>query len=423
MSAHRKFTTNFSTVSTMAKQKHLSQSQSQIAALLQCAPPWFARDGCTFTKSAGRIHLNFAKACSCGRRQQTVNVGNSRSLERAEKVGAALAKSHNEHQPATVTASAPKTGEEVLQQQATDIERLEKALQVQRVASAEFEHQAGVNKRKAEAFDAAGTKTAHAKRVKTAKEKKRQDINPTNRTAFGEGVRSAKMRGERGTGIEEMLEVHCEGSEAKLLDIVYAIIGKYNLQAQVKGHFGITVDATNAYIVGRAKAALKELKHCRSEAQRQQYRLVLTVLAPESGVRKAEPVAAALGVDRKGKPFLDAIQMRREVDRLMKANEKQLQVGDEVLCRHGRGTLAEIDSDYDNEDGSFGKPCAVEIAISGHRQVSKFARTGKGKGGARLQRVPISFAHGSRSLRKDATSAEVKKQVMLLVIHFLAAGT
>ena len=139
------------------------------------------------------------------------------------------------------------------------------------------------------------------------------------------------------------------------------------------------------------------------------------MLAPESSRRKA-PIAAALGVGRQGKPFLDAIQMRAEVDRLIKASEKQLQVGDEVLCRHGKGTLVEVDSDYDSEDGSCDKPCAVEIEISGHRQVSKFKRTGKGKGGARLQRVPISFAHGSRKLREDATSAEVEKQVMLHVI-------
>ena len=56
-----------------------------------------------------------------------------------------------------------------------------------------------MNKRKAEAFDAAGTKTAHAKRVKTAKGNKRCDIDPTDRTAFGEGVRSAKMRGDAGS--------------------------------------------------------------------------------------------------------------------------------------------------------------------------------------------------------------------------------
>ena len=181
-------------------------------------------------------------------------------------------------------------------------------------------------KRKFNESEHAVNELRKAKGLKTSHANKRCAIDPANRTPFGATFRSTKMRGERGTWIEELLEVHCEGSGTKLLDIVYAIIEKYKLKAQVKGHFGITVGQTNAYIVGRAKEALKELKHCRSETHRQAYRLVLTVLAPKSGVRKAEPVADALGVGRKGKPFLVAIHMRREVDRLMKANEKQLQV-------------------------------------------------------------------------------------------------
>ena len=101
MSAYIKFTTN---CFTMAKQKHFSKSQSEIATLLQCAPPWFVRDGCTFTKSTGKIHLNFAKACSCGQRQQPMSVGKLRGLERAEKVGTTLVRLHSYDQASTATA-------------------------------------------------------------------------------------------------------------------------------------------------------------------------------------------------------------------------------------------------------------------------------------------------------------------------------
>ena len=139
-----------------------------------------------YTKSVGRIHLNFSQSYSCGQRQQSVSVGNSRGVERAEKVGATLVRLHGEHQVQTATAAAPATGEEVFNQQVAEIERLEKALKVQRAASAEFEHQAGLCKRKAAEFDAAATKTATAKRVKTAHSKKRCDIDPTNRTPFVE---------------------------------------------------------------------------------------------------------------------------------------------------------------------------------------------------------------------------------------------
>ena len=70
-----------------------------------------------------------------------MSVGKLRGLERAAKVGAALVRLHSHGQAATATASAPATGEEVFQQQAAEIERLEKALKVQRAASAEFEHE------------------------------------------------------------------------------------------------------------------------------------------------------------------------------------------------------------------------------------------------------------------------------------------
>ena len=120
-----------------------------------------------YTKSVGRIHLNFSQPCSCGQRQQSVSVGNSRGVERAEEVGATLVGLHGEYQVKTATAAAPATSEEVSNQQVAEIERLEKALKVQRAALAGFEHQAGLYKQKATKFDAAATKTeySHGKRL------------------------------------------------------------------------------------------------------------------------------------------------------------------------------------------------------------------------------------------------------------------
>ena len=120
-----------------------------------------------------------------------MSVGNSRGVERAEKVGATLVRLHGEHQVQTTTAAAPATGEEVFNQQVAEIERLEKALKVQRAASAEFEHQAGLYKQKATKFDAAATKTeySHGKRVKTGRDNKSEPIVRENQTAFGEGAR------------------------------------------------------------------------------------------------------------------------------------------------------------------------------------------------------------------------------------------
>ena len=98
-------------------------------------------------------------------------------------------------------ANAPATGVKVSQQQAAEIERLEKALKVQRAASTEFKHQAGLYKRKAAEFNAAATQTPNGKRVKTGRDNKSKPIVRENQTAFGEGVRSSKMLGTRGVGV------------------------------------------------------------------------------------------------------------------------------------------------------------------------------------------------------------------------------
>ena len=91
----------------------------------------------------------------------------------------------------------------------------------------------------------------------------------------------------------------------------------------VAAHLGASTKSTAQYIVKRARAALAELKHCRSESQRQQYRLVLTVLAPEFGM--AASVALALDVGRKCKPLLDSIALRDEIDTKIEASKKRLE--------------------------------------------------------------------------------------------------
>ena len=43
-------------------------------------------------------------------------------------------------------------------------------------------------------------------------------------------------------GIVKTLEFHCEGSEAKLLDVVCALIKKYKLQDAVAGYCGASTE-------------------------------------------------------------------------------------------------------------------------------------------------------------------------------------
>jgi hypothetical protein len=71
---------------------------------------------------------------------------------------------------------------------------------------------------------------------------------------------------------------------------------------------------------------------------------------------QGKSVADALGVARQGRPFLDAIVKRAETDRQIEANKKRLKVGDDVLCRHGKGNVLEIDSDYESKDEDTAHP-------------------------------------------------------------------
>ena len=102
------------------------------AQWLKCMPPWFVREGSAVkSKGVKDVNVNFAKPCAgCKMRQQTVSVGKSKGLEKAEKIGAAVARRHEKcHQ--TVPAPAPNPEAAFLQSQA-EIERLERELTKQR---------------------------------------------------------------------------------------------------------------------------------------------------------------------------------------------------------------------------------------------------------------------------------------------------
>jgi hypothetical protein len=394
------------------------------AAMLQFAPPWFQRVGSTVKKKGLRdVYVNFAVACSgCNKKQQTISVGNSNGLAKATLIGDAIKRKHDQCQVVTPSCTAPQ---DPFLASAAEIERLEKELGQQRRQMDEFQRENGQLKCAAEQVKLTTQQVSTAKRLKTNNTLKSKPIDPENRTPFGRGVLSTRMLGTRGVGIVDMLEVHCEGSQEKLVSIVHSIIDRFNIRDRMVADFGVALDQTNALIVGQLRSVLQELKQCRSEQQRQQYRIILTAAVPAPGSYQEEPVAAALGVYRQGKPFKDSITMRAEITAAIEANKKRLQVGDDVVCRHGRGKLVEVeyDSGYESDDiCSEPGACAVEITVSGHKHVSRFRTGGKGKGGARLQHVPISLAHGARGQRKDAVSEDVEEAVVEFLLSECATS-
>ena len=114
-------------------------------------------------------------------------------------------------------------------------------------------------------------------------------------------------------------------------------------------------------------------------------------------------MAKELRVPR-NKPWQEAIKKRSAIDSACVHKDKPLAIGDTVICRHGKGTLTEFICDE--------QPCAIQITHGDHIRVSQFANAGKGKGGGRLQRLPISFAYDGRCERSDSISQDLLHKVI-----------
>ena len=151
----------------------------------------------------------------------------------------------------------------------------------------------------------------------------------------------------------DTLRYWCDGSVDKALELVLASMKHLGLRDRVVDALGLKQNETHAYIVERIKAAVAELKHCRSEEQRQQYRIILTAVAPEPGRRMGKRVADVVGARRDRAHFRKSRAKRAAIDASIKANQKPLAVGDTVLCRHGQGTLKVY--------AGPSAPCTVEI--------------------------------------------------------------
>ena len=127
------------------------------------------------------------------------------------------------------------------------------------------------------------------------------------------------------TGVNDTLKYWCQCSQEKLLQMIMAQIEAFGLREEVSGQLGLTLNKkqqrdveTNAHIVRIAADALAILKQCRTETQRLQYRLAMTVLAPTAGEWRNR-VAKALEVPIKN-PYKESIKKRAA----MSAFEKPL---------------------------------------------------------------------------------------------------
>ena len=166
------------------------------------------------------------------------------------------------------------------------------------------------------------------------------------------------------TGVNDTLKYWCQGSQEKLLQLIMAQIEAFGLREEVSGQLWLTLNKkqqrdaeTNVHIVRTAADAFAILKQCRTETQRLQYRLAMTVLAPTSGDEMRNRVAKALKVPIH-KPYKESIAKHAAINVAAVNRDAPLLVVEAVHCRHGEGILTE----YTDLDST----CSVKITHGDH---------------------------------------------------------
>ena len=177
-------------------------------------------------------------------------------------------------------------------------------------------------------------------RQESRAEKRRVEIDPSNKEPLSATKLSTAKLSE-GTGIMDTVKYWARGSAVAVLQLVMILISSFGLESEVAAELGAQLDETNQYIVNRAKNSLQILKQCRTEEQRQHFRIVLTALAPTKADARdnagiGRRVAEALDVNRNRATFRDSVGVRAEIDQAATVMNKPLIVGDSVVCRHNQ---------------------------------------------------------------------------------------
>lgn len=182
-------------------------------------------------------------------------------------------------------------------------------------------------------------------------------------------------------------------------------------------------------IVDRAHAAIRQLKECRSEAERQDYGVVLAALAPVREKERAHDgmirsVCERLGVTRgsrfvkstglsRPRPMEQAITRRAAFDEAVQTATGLLKVGDAAISRGRVCTIVAIDHENDT--------CTLRFTAGSASVEQDYCYIYKGngssawsasfpKGSARLRPAPPSLRLGPRATRSDEhTEAERAK--------------
>ena len=219
-------------------------------------------------------------------------------------------------------------------------------------------------------------------------------------------------------GMLPWLQYHAQGSSRRAALIVEALVKALpeSCQAEIRRLLdtdGKAAAAVEREIVDRLCDAIDILKHGTTEQERLELRVLYTAIAHRKKATRTDPTGwgskfcKRLNINRNGKPYRDSVEHRAGIDMeyaRRQARRKQVQefeVGDEVVCKDGAGTVVW-------RDGAF---IMIRVDIDGHVQDFKYNDCGYKPGGGRVRFRPMLFTHGQRKKRKDTVSKDVVDKI------------
>ena len=372
---------------------------ARVSLLLSALPPWVDKATCVLSEPRSDLKLTFHCCCAVKKQQVGIRKGGGGDKDHAFKLGAAVDKKHAGCWDAGEKNPAEATSREQLHGEVKTLKR--KLLKADSQAALLF---AKVTK-----IGGAEKAQSEVKRQQGLQDQRTLDIDPLLRDKLDGQAKKYALTAPN-NGLIPTMKYWARGSLPSVLQLIMGLIAHFELKEQVAAELEVGLqNETHNCIVERLGDALQVLKQCRSEEQRQHFRVVLTALAPA----KVDPrfskgmsrrVAKALRISRQSKPFMESVDLRAHIDTAALTMNDPLLIGDSVVTRHGVGTLLERGDELSD-------PCAVQIVIGDVVHVSKFPRMDAGEGGGRVRRLPISFASASRAARKDKTQDDVKGKV------------
>ena len=262
---------------SMASDIKAALARQRKAALLACMPCWFDRGDCSLSECGNNVSLTFRCSCKKKKVAQTVYLGQGEKKLTTEKqiairIAERVQERHGCHRH---THEAPDPLDAAQEQ----VHQLTQTLSAQKRKLTLVQNELSTAERKvARAADSQKQVTEH-KRQRSRAEVRRKDFDPSSTEKFNKANKSTVMTSD-GTGVIDTIKYWCEGSQEKALQLVLAQIRHFELKDRVVDSLGLEVNDTTNYILSQLKSALACLKDQRTEEQRQQYRLALTLVAP-----------------------------------------------------------------------------------------------------------------------------------------------